>query len=89
MQTPALPQGDLDFLNSLLSNPQYQGLPEIPQNYDAQLPMEMFNNMDMPAFSGDVIMSDQWMSLMQETGILDNVENLTQENGFTPNIFSF
>lgn len=78
--------GDLDFL-TLLSNPEYQQtLPQFQANMGTQLPTDGF---EMPDFTGDVVMSDQWVSLMQETGLLDGVENFTQEHGFNQNLFSF
>ncbi|KAH9926912.1 fungal-specific transcription factor domain-containing protein [Fomitopsis serialis] len=60
-------QADLDFLNSLLSNPQYQSVPTFPN---------------------DAVMSDQWMSLMQETGLFEGMEGIENDT-FTPNLFSF
>ncbi|PCH44570.1 hypothetical protein WOLCODRAFT_26859 [Wolfiporia cocos MD-104 SS10] len=76
-------QGDLDFLNSLLSNPQYQTLPSFAQ--DIQVSSDAYNMTSLP----DVVMSDQWMSLMQETGIFDGVENFTNQNGFSQDMFPF
>ncbi|KZT69218.1 hypothetical protein DAEQUDRAFT_669927 [Daedalea quercina L-15889] len=83
-------QADLEFLNSLLSNPHYQtSVPTFPNgngmaNGNAMLPDNF--NMQQP-LSGDVLMSDQWMSLMQETGLFEGVEGIN--DNFTPNLFSF
>lgn len=61
--------------------PNGNGMPDgntfLSETYNAQL----------GANAGDVLMSDQWMSLMQETGLFDGVEGMNEN--FTPNLFSF
>ncbi|KAH9839731.1 fungal-specific transcription factor domain-containing protein [Rhodofomes roseus] len=83
-------QADLDFLNSLLSNPQYQSLPSLPNgNAFANGNAMLTDTYNMPQpFATDAIMNDQWMSLMQETGLFEGMEGITNDD-FTPNLFSF
>lgn len=84
-------QADLDFLNSLLSNPHYQAsMPAFPIGHgmpDGNVLLSDTYNAQLGVNAGDVLMSDQWMSLMQETGLFDGVEGMTED--FTPNLFSF
>ena len=44
-------------------------------------------NMHPGLNAGDVLMSDQWMSLMQETGLFEGVDSMNEN--FGPNLFSF
>ncbi|CCM02640.1 uncharacterized protein FIBRA_04744 [Fibroporia radiculosa] len=82
-----LPHTDLDFLGSLLGNPQYQPPPTFGQDVNMQM---VSGGFDVPPFAnGDVIMSDQWMSLMHETGMLDGVDHFSQETGFPSEMFNF
>ncbi|KZT00577.1 uncharacterized protein LAESUDRAFT_732177 [Laetiporus sulphureus 93-53] len=84
-QNVSMTQSELDFLNSLLSDPAYQSLP--PFSPDLNTPMQS-NVYTMPSFPGDVVMSDQWVSLMQETGILDGVVDFAQPSSYAEDIFS-
>lgn len=83
-------QADLDFLNSMLSNPHYQAsMPSFTNGNGIPdgnaLLSETYVQPSLNA--GDVLMSDQWMSLMQETGLFEGVEGMNEN--FTPNLFSF
>ncbi|KAI0958195.1 hypothetical protein AcV7_004081 [Taiwanofungus camphoratus] len=80
-----VPQSEVEFLNGLLIDPQFhEPLSTFVPDFNGQMTTDVFNR---SSYSEDTMMNDQWMSLMQETGILDDSTNMPQVNGPNPETF--
>lgn len=81
LQTPmpeSFPPGDMDFLQGLLADPQFNNAFSSSTPSNTQMTTDLLNAASYPA---DEDMNNQWMSLMQETGILDGYGNVQETDG--------
>ncbi|KAI0923665.1 hypothetical protein AcW1_006560 [Taiwanofungus camphoratus] len=78
-------QDEMEFLNGFLVNSQFKDpMSGFVPDINAQMSTDIF---DGTSYSADVVMNDQWTSLMQETGMLDGYGNVAQLNGYTAETF--